>query len=87
MKTTDQRGFTAFDEFKCTRNTNIRIKESSAASDPHIWLFLDEDATVFTRPTPGSAGAHLSIENAERLRDALDVAIREHYQIAAGAPE
>lgn len=43
----------------------IRVQESSAASGPHVWLFIDE--------APGMDGRepHLSLADAIKIRDRL----------------
>ena len=80
MPKKDVRGFTSFGVFKCTYGTNVRVKESSAASKPHIWLFLDEDHAVMERSKKGEAAAHLTLANARRLIRNLETAIKNHYQ-------
>lgn len=80
----DCRGFTTFTEFKCSYGTNVRVKESSAASSgPHIWLFLEQDNRVLTRPTLGTAAAHLTLAQAKRLAKSLLTACEKHYQLRA----
>jgi hypothetical protein len=44
----------------------IRVQESSAASGPHVWLFVSDSKQV-----PGH-DPHLSLEQAVMLRTALD---------------
>lgn len=78
---TDARGFIEFDMFKCMYGTKIRVKESSAAASPHIWIFMDEDLDIFPDAKPGSASAHLSLEQVDRLIIALQIARTEHYQL------
>ena len=80
-KIKDERGFTTFADFNCTYGTSVRVKESSRADGPHVWLFLEEDAKVLTRPTLGKASAHLTIEQAEELARALLAACKNHYQV------
>lgn len=80
-RTKDVRGFTTFDEFECTYGTRIRVKESSAASDPHVWLFLDQNPAILTKPEPGNAAAHLNLKQVDRLIEALTAIKRDHYQL------
>ena len=79
--TRSERGFKQMEPITCDYGTGIRVHESSAAEAPHIWLALNEDSTVLTKPTPGQAHAHLSLEAAEQLRDQLDWLIEHHYQV------
>lgn len=76
----DNRGFLTFADFKDGYETRVRVKESSAAFEPHIWIFVDEDEKAFTLER-GKAGAHLTLEQAKEVADALNRAIIEHYQI------
>jgi hypothetical protein len=77
----DSRGFETACEFKCTYGSTVRVKESSAASAPHIWLFVDNDLRVLSSSKPGSGAAHLTIKQARILARALFRACREHYQV------
>lgn len=54
----------------------VQVLESSCATIPHIWLVIggrhgDEDRSA----------AHLTLEDAAKLRDQLDYLINNHYQL------
>lgn len=49
----------------------IRVHESSAASGPHVWLFVDE------APGMNSREPHLSLADAIEIRDRLTQFINE----------
>lgn len=65
-----QRGFTVYDEFTDTHGNRIRVQESSSASGVRCWIFAS-GKSASENPSP-----HLDIEQAKRLRDALDAFIR-----------
>lgn len=75
----DDRGFKHMPKISDPNGGTVRVAESSAAWAPRIWLSLEpcglDRATV-----------HLSLEDAERLRDQLDYLIRNHYQLAWETP-
>lgn len=77
------RGFLTFADFKDTYKTKVRVSESSAADRPCIWIFLDENPSVYDpdRMQKGRAGAHLTLPQAKKLANALLYAIENHYQI------
>ena len=81
MRTKDDRGLTTFADFRCAYGTEIRVKESSAASGPHIWIFMEEDLRIMTKAEPGMASAHLTFAQARKLVKALETAMAEHYQV------
>src|SRR5260370_30431375 len=64
---TTERGFAIYDEFADTYGTVIRIQKSSIATDLRCWIFTEG----------GTGSPHLNIEQAKRVRDALDTFIRE----------
>ncbi len=64
-----ERGFVIYDEFTDTYGREVRIQESSHADGDRCWIFTDG--------SPGAA-PHLDVEQARRVRDALDVFIGEH---------
>jgi hypothetical protein len=66
------RGFTHLPEIAGTYpETNVRAYESSAASQPCIWLNV----------TAGKGTVHLTVEDALRLADQLQHLARNHYQL------
>jgi hypothetical protein len=84
--TVSDRGFRHFDEIPSKCGGGVRTYESSAASGPHVWVSIEcpEDLNrplgVFTQ-----AVAHLTLDDATRLRDQLTWLIENHYQLAAFA--
>lgn len=80
-----ERGFANYDEFTDSYGASVTVRESSAASAPHVWLFIDDGGTACPPGFPGipegrtnEASAHLTVEQAVRVRDALDAFIAEH---------
>lgn len=49
----------------------VRVQESSSASGPHCWLFIDE------APGNASRSAHMSVADAIEIRDRLTQFINE----------
>jgi hypothetical protein len=75
-RSTTERGFVIYDEFTDTHGTGIRVQESSSAEESRCWIFADGTAR-------GTSGApHLNVEQAKRVRDALDAFISEHEEAA-----
>lgn len=70
-RSTTERGFAIYDEFTDTYGGEVSVQESSIATDCRVWIFVRH-----YRETGG--GAHLNIEQAKRVRDALDAFIREN---------
>jgi hypothetical protein len=82
MPKKDSRGFQTFTDFHCTYGTEVRVKESSAAGNgPRIWVFMEEDHTILTKPELGAASAHLTFAQAKKLVKALETAMKNHYQV------
>lgn len=67
-----QRGFATYDEFNDRHGCEIRIRQSSLATEPAVWIF----ASSHGKNEP----AYLTIEQAKRVRDALDVFIAENQE-------
>jgi len=65
MTRTD-RGFTIYDQFDDRYGHSVRIQESSLATEPCVWIF------------PLGGAAHLTLDQAKRVRDALDTFIKEN---------
>lgn len=59
---TDARGFEQFAEFTDTYDHRVRVKLSSAAVSPHVWIFLEHEA---------DGSAHLNLAQAQFVIDAL----------------
>jgi hypothetical protein len=93
------RGFTVYAEFTDSYGSRIRVQESSSAEGPRVWVFADhaeppalpekfarrlhgvdlDELAAFLEPSP-----HLDVEQARRLRDALDAFITEHGEDGDG---
>lgn len=80
MRTSD-RGFKQGETITTSRGETVRVSESSAAMAPHIWLWVEvpKDST-YNNDEEVKAHAHLTLEEAESLRDQLDHLINNHYQ-------
>lgn len=72
------RGFKHMPEIEDRYGTTVQVIESSAATAPHIYLFLEPCGL-------DSVAAHLTLEDAAKLRDQLDYLIRNHYQLETEA--
>jgi hypothetical protein len=68
-----ERGFITYDEFTDTYDATVTVRQSSAATRACVWVFTEGGGV---KRNHGSA--HLGVEQATRLRDALDVFIKEH---------
>lgn len=70
----DERGFEEFLELKDTYSNTVRVKESSAASGPRVWIFTKDHLGREAFEHMGalqSASPHLSPAQARRLAQAL----------------
>ena len=72
-RSTTDRGFTVYDEFTDKYGSKIRVQESSIATEPCCWIFADAASSMAATTQP-----HLTVEQAKRVRDALDAFIQEH---------
>lgn len=72
MRTVSERGFISYDELTDSYGAQIRIAESSAASGPHCWLWTEGGSVK-----GNNGSAHLSLEQAIQVRDALTAFIDE----------
>lgn len=63
QRSVTEHGFDTFDEFRDTYGRPVAVRESSAASGPHVWIF--------------GTDLHLDIEGAKRVRAALDTFLSE----------
>jgi len=82
-RSTTHRGFINFDQFTDSYGASVIVRESSAVN-PHVWVFIEGGSTVAAPGTPGipegrsnDGSAHLTVEQATQLRDALDAFIKE----------
>jgi len=67
-RSTTERGFAVYDQFTDTHGSEITVQESSAATCAKVWIFCDGEL---------GPAAHLNVEQAKRVRDALDAFITE----------
>lgn len=86
------RGFKQSEELICTYGTKVRVQESSAAMEPHIWIYMDQphdiNSACIAMQTDqeytgeySTASAHLTLEQAKEIRDALTHLIENHYHL------
>ena len=81
FKTSD-RGFKYWEEFETDFGHVLRISESSAAMEPKLWLWVTKGEPRYGGDLPAcDVGVHMTLKQAERLRDNLDAAIKNHYQV------
>lgn len=64
-----ERGFANYAVIDTDYGHTVTVRESSAASGPHVWLFIGDS------PTVEKHNPHLSMGQAIQLRDALNVFI------------
>jgi hypothetical protein len=62
-----ERGFAVYDDFTDRYGHRIRVQRSSLATEAAVWIFTDDE----------QGSAHLTVEMAVRVRDALDKFITE----------
>lgn len=67
------RGFAIYDEFVDRYGSEVRVQKGSLASEPTVWIFAKCHADAC-----GPDAAHLTVEQAKRVRDALDAFIAEN---------
>jgi hypothetical protein len=67
-----ERGFTIYDAFRDQYGADVRLQESSLATERCIWVFSSKHGFPDEPASP-----HLNLAQAERVRDALDAFIRE----------
>jgi hypothetical protein len=85
--TTNARGFKGYEPVKDTYGAIARVHESSSASQPCVWIWIDDkmghhmpDGTV-DRDNPGNhASLHLTEDQAKELCEKLMHAFENHYQ-------
>jgi hypothetical protein len=75
---TSERGFKHYEPISTGYGHVIRVYESSTAFDPSLWVAIDGSDAMTDQKA--EVCAHLTIEQAERLRDTIDTAIAQHYQ-------
>ena len=83
VATPSPRGFMQYPPVRCTYLSDVTVSESSAASEPHVWLTVSELDDLNNRDPDGprhDANAHLTFEQAEQIRDQLTSVMFNHYQ-------
>lgn len=68
-RTTTESGLVIYDEFADTNGRKVRVQESSIATESRCWIFIGGEGD--------EGAAHLNVEQAKRLRGALDAFIGE----------
>jgi len=95
-----ERGFTIYDQFTDSYGHPVRVQESSNAIGAHVWIFAEPDRDYLKPEERAlfaahgidphelgcrlSASPHLDVEQAERVRDALDAFIFEVKDMLSG---
>jgi len=75
---TSDRGFKHYPLIRTSYGHLLRVYESSAAFEPHLWLAVDAKDT--SNGDDGEMHVHLAEQEARELRDLLDWALEHHYQ-------
>lgn len=75
------RGFKRMPPVEGAYGGEVVVRESSAASSPHLWLDAWTYADLNARTGTVQATVHLSLAEAEVLRDQLTFLIEHHYQL------
>ena len=70
---TTGRGFAVYDEFTDTYGSTVIVQESSSPEGARVWIFCRHGGFPQKASEP-----HLNVEQARRVRDALDAFISEH---------
>ena len=75
----NDRGFHGYgrEPLRCTYDSEIRVYESSVASDPHVWLNIVCNPRVLRDQPPGEGTAHLNEQQARDLIDRLQTWLDE----------
>jgi len=66
-----ERGFANYADFEDSYGAKVIVRESSADPLDKVWIFVNDGAI-----TNNKGSAHLNVEQAKTLRDALDEWIR-----------
>lgn len=79
---TSARGFLRFPPIEGAYGGHVEVYESSAASEPRLWLNAVNSADPRETSSPGtSATIHLSLAAARALVGQLEYLIENHYQV------
>lgn len=82
----NERGFNQDEPIQTDYGHEIRVYESSAAKGPCLWLAVEKGEARFPGDLgPEHAHAHMTIEQAQELRDSLGRIIDNHYQLGGSA--
>lgn len=79
----NERGFMLYTAFRDSYGSEVRVQESSASGDPHVWIFCHNDRHGHADPLSAVLGGgsrdftpHLNVAQARRLVRALNAFIR-----------
>lgn len=74
------RGFKHGEKIAGTYNDTVKVSESSLASGPHIWIWVQCPENLNDLDGPRKkAECHMTLDAAEGLRDQLNYIIANHY--------
>jgi hypothetical protein len=78
-RSTNARGLSVYDIIDCKYGEKIKVYDSSSATAPHVWVMIDtaENKNDHDGGTRIEATAHLTVDQATALRDALDTFLKE----------
>lgn len=75
----NERGFAIYEEFTDSYGSEVRVQESSSAMGPHCWIFCANENFGYPDPKGKDRSKvwtpHLTLEQARRVRDALNAFI------------
>lgn len=75
------RGFGRLPAIPSEYGGEVRVYESSAAVGPHIWLAAEAPVNLNEPDGPTHAvPIHLTVENALKLAEQIQLLCRDHYQ-------
>lgn len=76
------RGFGHLPAIPSEYGGTVRVYESSAATGPHIWLTAEAPVDLNHPDGPmGKAPMHLTLENAQKLAEQIQLLVANHYQV------
>jgi hypothetical protein len=84
------RGFKHYDPVITQYGHEVRVYESSVATEPCIWLAINLTAEMSqaarSNIAPCEAHAHMTLEQAKAVKERLESAIANHYQFTDEDP-
>ena len=87
-RTTDIRGFTTYDTFQDSYGAEVRVKESSSAEEPKVWIFVAGGKTSglsgIDRNDTNDGQAHLNEEQVDKVIAALQQWKKENGSARSG---